>query len=300
MTTNNGYDLVVPSLAEMQQELQAGLFRPLTKSEIPNLKYLDPTLQAKIAKVDPNNNYGIVYSWGTIGIGYNVDMIHKILGPNVNPDDWKYVLDPKYLSKLQQCGVAYIDMPYHVYGITLFYLGLNPNSNRLSDYITATNYLMNIRKYLTYFSNSNYIYDLASGNLCIVMGYSGDVMHAVHFANEVNKGIHIKYVIPKSGAPIWFDMLAIPKNAPHPDATMAFINYLLEPKIAAEQSNFLYQPNPIPASKPYLIPILQDPNVTPTPAIMAKLFEIRIPSGQLSTDMNTMWLQVRYGLKENK
>jgi len=295
---NNGLDLVMPTLRDLQLEKEAGLFQPIDKSKIPNYKNISKALLAKTAIADPGNQYGLIYDWGTIGIGYNVDMVHKVLGPDVNLDDWQYLLDPKYLSKLQQCGVSFYDTSLIIYGITLFYLGMNPNSTNLDDYIRATNYLVSIRKYLTYFSNSNYIYDLASGNLCAVIGYSGDVLRAQKYAQMAGNNIHIKYVIPKSGAPIEFDMLAIPKDAPHVDATYAFINYLLEPKNQALISNFIFAPNSVPASVPYLAPVFQDPNAAPSEKMVAKLFPVLTPPPSLNQQVSNMWLEVRYGIKE--
>ena len=296
---NNGLDLVVPTLRDMQVEIEAGLFQPLDKRKLPNYKNINPALLAKAASIDPGNQYGLIYDWGTIGIGYNVDMIHKILGPNVTVDDWKYAMDPRYLSKLQQCGVSYYDTPLIIYGITLHYLGLNPNSTRLQDYTTATQYLLGIRKYLTYFSNSNYIFDLASGNLCMVIGYSGDVLRAQHYAQSAGNTVHIQFVIPKSGAPIEFDMMAIPKDAPHVAATYTFINALLVPKNAALTSNTIFAPNAIPASTPYLNPILMDPNATPsTQMIQTKLFAIGTPPPAVNQAVTDLWLEVRYGIKE--
>lgn len=295
---NNGLDLVVPTLRDLQLEAQAGLFQPIDKSKLPNYKNIDPNLLALTAKGDPGNRYGLVYDWSTIGIGYNVDMVKKVLGPDAKMDDWQYLLDPKYLSKLQRCGVSFYDTSLIIYGVTLFYLGMDPNSRNINDYIKATDYLMSIRQYLTYFSNSNYIYDLASGNLCAVIGDSGDILRAQHFANLAGKNIHIVYVIPKSGAPIEFDMMAIPKDAPHLAATYQFINYLLEPKNAALTSNYIFSPNEIPASKPYLNQVLSEPNATPSGAMMQKLFPITAPPPLLNQEISNLWLNVRYGIKE--
>ena len=296
---NNGLDLVVPTLRDMQIEIQAGLFQPLDKSKIPNYKNLSPSLLKKTAIVDPGNKYGIIYDWGTIGIGYNVDEVRKILGPNVNINDWQFALNPKYLAKLQSCGVSFYDTPLIIYGVTLHYLGLNPNSQNIADFQRATDYLLKIRPYLTYFSNSNYIFDLASGNLCLVIGYSGDVIRAQQFALAAHKNINIQYVIPQSGAPIELDMMAIPADAPHPAATYQFINTLLDPKNAAATSNIIFAPNEVPASRPYLSPIFQQPDVYPSDQFIdQKLFTILTPPPAVMQQVTNMWLQVRYGIKE--
>ncbi|MDF2690742.1 MAG: bacterial extracellular solute-binding family protein, partial [Gammaproteobacteria bacterium] len=200
LTGNTGYDLVVPEGA-FRQEIQAGLFTPIDKSQIPNYKLLSPAIYKKMAEMDPGNVYGIDYSWGTIGIAYNVKEIRKVLGPNAPVNNWEILLEPKYLSKLQSCGVSYLDDPVLVYGITLHYLGMNPNSTNPEDFIKATNFLMNSRQYLTYFSNSSYIFDLAGGNLCLAMAYSGDAMRARNYALQAHNGVDIQYVIPQGGAP---------------------------------------------------------------------------------------------------
>lgn len=296
---NNGLDLVVPTLRDLQVEIQAGLFQPLDKSKLPNYKNLSPTLMKKAASVDPGNRYAVIYDWGTIGIGYNVDLIHKILGPKVKIDDWKYALNPFYLQKLQQCGISYYDTPLIIYGVTLHYLGLNPNSKKLADFQRATQYLLSIRPYLTYFSNSNYIFDLASGNLCMVIGYSGDIYRAQRFANSANHGVHIEYVLPKSGAPIEIDMLAIPKDAPHVPATLTFINALLTPENAAKTSNYIFAPNAIPASEPLLNENVK--SIIPSEAVLAhQTFTIETPPPALNQIVTNLWLEVRYGIKEKE
>ena len=299
LAQNNGLDLVIPTLNDMQQEIAMGLFQPLDKSKIPNYKNLSPALMQIAAEVDPGNKYGVIYDWGTMGIGYNVDMIKKILGPDVEIDDWKFVFDPKYLSKLQGCGIAYYDTYSTIYGLTLFYLGRNPNSKNVADFQYATDYLMGIRKYLTYFSNSNYMFDLASGNLCMVLGYSGDVLRAQTYAKEAGKNINIKFVIPKQGTQIVFDMMAIPGDAPHPDTAYKFINYVLEPKQAAKIANYIFAPGAVKGESQYYNDVLQTPVATPSEAfIKQKLFNINLPPPSINQDVNRLWLEVRYGIKE--
>lgn len=277
IAVNSGYDLALPSLDTMQQEVAAGVLMPLDKSQLPNYKYINPALYKITAEIDPDNKYGIIYDYGTTGIAYNVDIIKKVLGPDVKIDSWYFLLNPKYLKKLQTCGVAYLDDSGQVLGITLHYLGMDPNTTNPADLRKATAYIMSIRPYLTYFDNTRYIADLASGNICIAMGYSGDVLHAQQQADQANDNVHIQYVLPKDGAPIWFDMLAIPKDAPNPKGALAFINYLLEPKVAADLSNFLYQPGGNAAALPYLEPVLSDPNISPPPEMMGKLFDVLKP-----------------------
>ena len=203
------------------------------------------------------------------------------------------------MAKLQSCGVSFYDTPLIIDAITLHYLGLNPNSQNLADFQKATDYLLKIRPYLTYFSNSNYIFDLASGNLCLVIGYSGDVIRAQQFALAAHKNINIQYVIPKSGAPIEIDMMAIPADAPHPDATYQFINALLVAKNAAATSNIIFTPNEVPASKPYLNPLFNQTDVYPSDQFIDQhLFLVMTPPPEVMQQVTNMWLEVRYGIKE--
>lgn len=294
---NTQYDLAVPALVDMQQEIHANLFYPLNKTLIPNLKHTNSALYKITAKIDKGNKYGVIYSYGTTGIGYNVKMVRKVLGPNIKINSWKILFEPKYLKKLQKCGIAFLNSPTQVFGITLHYLGLNPSSQNPADYARATKLLMKIRPYLTYFKNVTYEQDLANGNICIAMAYSGDILKSISTAKAAHDQQHLKYVIPQGGAPIWFDMLVIPKHAAHPKKAMAYINYLLKPKVMAQVSNYLGQPNAVPASKPYLIPVLQLPQYTPSEKTAKHLFVIKDPSLKLNQLISDYWFQVRYGVK---
>lgn len=299
MAGDTQYDLAVPALVDMEQEIPAHLYQPLNKALIPNLKNVDPTLYAIAARIDPGNKYGIIYSYGTTGIAYNIDMIHKILGKNVKIDSWKYLFDPKYLSKLSKCGVSFLDDPTEVFGITLFYLGLNPNSHNPADYAKATHYLMGIRQYLTYFDESVYMQDMASGNLCMAMAYSGDTLRMIEAANASHNGVHIAFASPKEGAPIWFDMMIVPAHAANPTQAMKFLNYLLEPKVMAKVSNYVGQPNAVLGSKAYMNPEINSPEFTPPPEITKTLFSLHNPILSMSTLVSDYWFEVRYGIKMN-
>ncbi len=298
MAGGSGYDLTVPALSDMIQEIPAGVFQPLDKSQLPNYKYIDPAIYRIATKVDPGNTYGVVYMYGTTGVSYNPDLIKRELGNDAPVDQWKILFDPKYLSKLQDCGVAFLDEPVQVFGLTLHYLGLDPNSTNPADYYKAADYLMKIRKYLIYFDNNRYITDLAAGNICIAMGYSGDTMRAKANAEQMHAAIQVEYALPKGGAPIWFDMLAIPKNAPHVAATLKFINYLMDPKVAALNSNFLYQPSALINMRQYYDPLLlRTPGMLPDQQETATgLFNVHIPPPALNDLETKLWMQVKYGI----
>jgi len=290
----SGYDVIMPASANLPQYIQAKLLQPLDISKLPNYQLRDKTLYHIVASNDPGNRYGVIYTYGTTGIAYNKAMIRQYLGKDAPVDSWKILFDPKYLKKLKGCGVSFLDSPVQVFGITLRYLGYNPNTTDPKALEAATKYLMKIRKYFTYFSNNRYIFDLASGNICIAMAYSGDTLRAEKLAEGAHDQVHLGYHIVPGSVPIWFDMMAIPYNAPHPESALKFINAMLNPKIAAENSNYIMQPNAIPASKPYLSAKLQETNVTDK--ILKTGFILHYPTQALQPLVNRLWFSVRYGV----
>ncbi len=222
---NIGFDLVVPSLAFLARQIQAGVFQPLDMTKLPNYKELDPELMAIVAGNDPDNKYSVPYLWGTTGIGYNVEKVKEILGPDAPVDSWDLVFDPENLAKLNKCGVAFLDAPSEIIPAALFYLGKDPNTfdTKLIKN-EAKAHLKKLRPYITYFHSSQFINDLANGDICVAVAWSGDILQAGDRAAEADNGVEVAYVIPKEGAGMWFDMLAIPKGAKHPNNALAFIN----------------------------------------------------------------------------
>src|SRR5579863_8145658 len=223
---SSGYDIVVPTSNYMAKQIQAGVYQKLDKSKLPNLANLDPTLMKMISDADPGNQYGVPWAYGTDGIGYNVEAVKKALGDNAPVDSWALVFDPANLSKLKGCGVSFLDQPADVFAAVLQYMHKDPNSTNPADYQAAFEVLKQIRPYITQFNSSGYINDLANNDVCLALGYSGDVNIAKHRALEAHKSYAISYVIPKSGAPVGFDMMAIPKDASNPDAALAWINFI--------------------------------------------------------------------------
>lgn len=299
MTGNNGYDVALPALVDMPQLIKAKLLLPIDKAQIPNYKHLNPALLKKTAMLDPDNRYGIIYQWGTTGIAYNVKKIRQILGPNAPTDRWDLLLNPLYLDKLRQCGVDFLDDPQAVFGTTLHYLGLNPNTTNPADYRKATAHLMRLRQDITSFNNFTYINDLANGNVCIAMGYSGDVLRAIEAAKAANDKVQLRYVIPKSGAQIWFDMLVIPVGAPNYNNALRLLNFFLSARVSAWNSNFNFQPNGVADSRPYLLAQLKQPNVTPDQQVIKKLFVIHHAPHSIAALYNQLWFKVRYGFDFN-
>jgi len=245
----SGYDVVVPSALWAGLQIQGGLLRKLDKSQLSNLKNMDPVVQAKLSRLDPNNDHLVSWLWGYTTVGINVDKVKAALGDLPMPDNaWDLVFDPKYMSKLKSCGVSFVDTPSDIMSAALSYLGKNPYSKNTSDYQDAGNLLQKIRPYVTLFSSVGYINDMANGSVCVGLGWSGDINIARHRAIEAKNGNNIVALIPKTGANLFFDTLAIPSDAPHPDNALLFMNYIMRPEVHASLTNKLFYANSNAAS----------------------------------------------------
>ena len=272
LTGRSGYDVVVPSNHFLGRQIKAGALQKLDKAQLPNWKNLDPKLMKQLEANDPGNQYAVPYLWGTNGIGYNVDKVKAVLGVDTI-DSWAVLFEPENMKKLQKCGVSYMDSPDEVFPAVLNYMGLSPRSENAKDYDAATEKLKAVRPYITYFHSSKWVSDLANGDICVAFGYSGDVLQAKSRAEEAKNGVNIAYSIPKEGANVWFDMLAIPKDAEHPKEALAFINYLLEPKVIAKVSETVGYANPNPASNALMgKEITENPSIYPTPEVMSRFY----------------------------
>jgi putrescine transport system substrate-binding protein len=292
---STGYDVVVPTIEFMGRQIQAGVFQPLQKDKLPNYRELDAAMMATIANVDPGNNFGIPYMWGTTGIGINKAKVLAALGPDAPLDSWDLVLKPENLAKLSECGVAFLDSPTEIFAAALHYLGKDPNSSDVADYQGAAKELLKkLVPSVTYFHSSKYIDDLASGEICVAVGWSGDIAQAKVDAEEAKNNVEITYVIPKEGAMQFYDILVIPKDAPNVEQAHAFINFLMRPDIAARNTNHIWYPNPIPASRPLLDDeIVVDTSVYPSPEVMSKLYIATIKTPAIDRAMNRAWTEVK-------
>lgn len=292
---HTGYDVVVPSSNFLAKQIKAGAFQKLDKSQLPNWQNLDPALLKQLEKSDPGNQYGVPYLWGTNGIGYNVDKVKAALGTD-KLDSWAILFEPENLKKLSKCGVSFMDSPDEVYPAVLQYLGLDPNSTNPDDYKKAEAQLLKVRPYITYFHSSKYISDLANGNICVAFGYSGDVFQARSRAEEAKKGVNIGYAIPKEGANLWFDLLAIPKDAKNVREAHAFINYLLQPEVIAKVSDYVGYANPNPKAGELMnAELRQDETVYPPQAVMDKLYVMKELPPQILRLETRSWTRVKSG-----
>jgi putrescine transport system substrate-binding protein len=290
---NSGYDVVVPTASYFEHQIKAGAYRTLDKSKLPNLKNMDPQLMAKVAFHDPDNAHGVIYLWGTNGIGYNEKMIKAVL-PDAPLDSWRLVFDPKVASKLAKCGISVLDSPAEMIRAVFSYLGKDPNSQSPDDLAQGAAVLMKIRPYVRSINSSDYIGALASGDLCVAVGYNGDVLQARDRAQDANKGVEIKYSIPKEGTILWFDMLAIPKDAPHPDSAYAFINFAMLPEVIGEITNFKGYANANSMAQP-LPSVKNDPGIYPTPDMMPKLAVQLADSADQTAAISRLWEKFKAG-----
>ncbi|MFN3614526.1 MAG: polyamine ABC transporter substrate-binding protein, partial [Rubrimonas sp.] len=238
----SGYDIVVPTGTFLQRQIQAGVYQPLNKEMLPNLVNMWPVISERTAKYDPDNAYSINYMWGTTGIGYNVAMVQERLGID-EIDSWEVVFNPEMLSKLADCGVMFLDAPDEIFRAALNYLGLDPDSTEAADYERATELLMTVRPFVQKFHSSEYINALANGDICLAVGWSGDVLQARDRAAEANAGVVVEYAIPQEGALMWFDNMAIPADAPNVENAHKFLDFIMRPEMIARASNYVYYAN---------------------------------------------------------
>lgn len=292
----SGYDVVVPTLNFLGRQIQAGVFRPLDKSKIPNYANLDPEMMKKLESQDPGNKYAVPYMWGTTGIGYNIDKVKAAFGNTDITRSLDLVFKPENISKLKSCGVTFLDTPSELIPIALNYLGEDPNSTDPAVIDKAAVLLKSVRPYVSNFHSSQYIDALANGDICLVVGWSGDIIQARDRADEADNGVHIAYSIPREGAPQWFDMLSIPKDAKNLDSAYAFINYLLDPQVMANNSNFISYPNAVPKSKALMEKsIIEDPTIYPPPEVAAKLFTFAIIPPEVDKLYTRIWTELKTG-----
>ena len=292
---NSGFDVVVPSASFLERQIKAGVFQKLDKSQLPNLSNMDPDIMQRVALHDPGNEHSVDYFWGTTGIGYNEGKIKKILG-DTPLDSWNFIFDPKQLAKFKDCGVSVLDAPDEILKVTLAWMGRDPNSQKEEDLKAAEEKLLAIRPFIRKIHSSQYIEDLANGDLCVAVGWSGDILMSRDRAEEAGQGTVIKYVIPNEGTILWFDTLAIPADAKHPKNAHAFINYLMDPQVAANNTNYVNYANPNVASYALVNDeVKNDPGIYPTPEVKAKLFPSLAYNEDFTRLMTRMWTKFTTG-----
>jgi len=295
LTGSTGYDIVVPSASFLERQIKAGVFRKLDRSKLSNYGHLDETILSRIALHDPENAYSIPYLWGTTGIGYDAKRIPKLL-PDAPIGSWNLLFDPEVVAHFAACGVALLDSPTDVYFSAMKHLGRNPNSEDPDDLAAFEKLMLSIRPHIKYFQSSQYINDLASGEICLALGWSGDVFQARDRAKEVGSGVEVDYFIPSEGTAIWFDQLAMPSDAPHPENAYLLLDYLMEPEVTAELTNFVKFASANTAALPLVDEkIRNDPSVYPPPDVMKTLDPDLVESNRFTRRLTRSWTRIKTG-----
>ena len=291
----SGYDIVVPSNNFLAKQIKAGVYQELDKSKLSNYDNLNKSLLKAVSVSDPDNKHAFPYMWGSIGIGYNPEKVKAALGVD-KIDSWDVLMKPENIAKLKSCGVSFLDSPTEMLPVALHYLGLPTDTQKKADLKQAEDLFMKIRPSIGYFHSSKYISDLANGNICVAVGYSGDIEQAKTRAAEAGGKVKIAYDIPKEGAGSFFDMVAIPKDAENVEAAYAFMNYLLKPEVMAAITNSVRFPNGNEKATPLVDKdITSDPGIYPSADVQAKLYAIADMPAATQREMTRSWTKIKSG-----
>ncbi|MGC9368049.1 MAG: polyamine ABC transporter substrate-binding protein [Paracoccaceae bacterium] len=292
----SGYDVVVPSGTFLQRQITAGAFQKLDKSKLPNIKNMWDVVEKRTAQYDPGNEYSINYMWGTTGIGVNVGKVQELLGEDAPIDSWSLVFDPANMEKLGDCGVHFLDAPAEMIPAALNYIGEDPDSHDPDVIAKAEGVFMAIRPYIQKFHSSEYINALANGDICVAVGWSGDVLQARDRAAEADNGVEIAYHAPKEGAQMWFDQMAIPVDAPNPDGAHVFLNFIMDAQNMATASNYVYYANGNKASQEFLVEdVIGDPAIYPDAATLENLFTTTPYPAKVQRVVTRLWTKIKSG-----
>jgi putrescine transport system substrate-binding protein len=293
---SSGYDVVVPSAPFLERQIAAGVFQPLDFSKLPNAKNLWSFTQERMSLYDPGNKYSATYLWGTTGIGVNLGKVQAALGKDAPINSFDLIFKPENIKKLSKCGVMILDAPTEIIPSALRYIGEDPNSKDPKVIKKAEKVLMAIRPYVTKFHSSEYINGLANGEICVAVGWSGDILQARDRAAEADNGVEVVYSIPKEGALMWFDQLAIPADAPNPEAAHKFVNFIMDAENMAMASNYVYYANGNLASQKYLNKdVIGDTAIYPDDATMKNLYTVTAYPPKVQRIVTRMWTKIKSG-----
>lgn len=293
---SSGFDVAVPTGNYLQRQISAGVYQPLNRDLLPNWSNMDPQLMALASAFDEGNEHAVVYMWGTTGIGYNIDAIRARLGDDFVVNSWSLIFDPEIAARLADCGISWLDDHTELLPPALRYIGKDPLSTDPADLEAAVEMLERVRPTVRYFHSSQYISDLANGEICVAIGWSGDVLQASARAEEAGNGVQIGYAIPDEGANLWFDMMAIPVDAPHPEAAHAFINYMMDAQVAANNTNYVQYANANAASNPMIDPeVMNNPSIYPSAAARANFWTLRPHDSRTDRLVTRLWTRLRTG-----
>ncbi|WP_439110987.1 polyamine ABC transporter substrate-binding protein [Lentibacter sp.] len=292
----SGYDVVVPTGTFLQRQITAGAFQKLDLSKLPNHANLWDVVSKRTEQYDPDNAYSINYMWGTTGIGVNVGKVQEILGADAPIDSWSLVFDPANMEKLAECGVHFLDAPAEMIPAALKFLGEDPNSQDPDVIAKAEGVYMPVRDHIQKFHSSEYINALANGDICVAVGWSGDILQARDRAAEAENGVEIAYHAPKEGAQMWFDQMAIPVDAPNPEAAHTFLNFIMDAQNMADASNYVYYANGNKASQEFLVEdVIGDTAIYPDAATLDNLFTTSPYEAKVQRVVTRLWTKIKSG-----
>ncbi|OCX21544.1 hypothetical protein QV13_07790 [Mesorhizobium hungaricum] len=293
---STGYDLVTPAAVPfLQMQIKAGAMRAFDAKDIPNLSKMDPTVAKLLAVSDPSLNHAVVVAWGTTGLGLNIAKIKAVL-PNAPLESYDLIFKPENAEKLQQCGLVMVDSPADIIPIVVNYLGLDAKDLSKETVDRAMEVLRSIRPYVSYIDTTKYQIELANGAVCAAIGWSGDIVHANMSAKAAKNGVEVNYVIPKEGSLAWLTTFAVPSDAPNPAAALAFMNYMLEPKVAAHMAEITGYLPPVPEARAFMPPeIANDSALFPGQDVLKRLFIGSAQSDERMKYLNRQWARFRAG-----
>ncbi|MDG1905221.1 MAG: polyamine ABC transporter substrate-binding protein [Arenicella sp.] len=291
----SGYDLVFPTARPFAaRHLKANLYRTLDKDNVPDLTNLDPTILRSLVDLDPDNAHVVPYMWGTTGIGVNLEKVKAILGEDMPLDTWALIFDPKIVQKLSSCGVTLMDDPIEVFTAARSYLGKDASDYSKEAIDASVALIQSVRPFIRYFHSSQYISDLANGDTCVAHGYSGDMFQARDRAAEANNGMEIGYVVPKEGAVVWTDVMAIPADAENVEEAHQFINYMMQPEVIAAVTNYVSYANPNLKATSLVDPdISSDPGIYPAASTVESLIVLTVPTTAEARNINRNWTRIK-------
>ncbi|WP_417603949.1 polyamine ABC transporter substrate-binding protein [Primorskyibacter flagellatus] len=296
LSGGSGYDVVVPTGTFLQRQIMAGAFQKLDKSKLPNLENMWSVISDRTAKYDPDNEYSINYMWGTTGIGVNVAKVQEALGPDAPIDSWDLVFKPENMEKLAECGVHFLDAPAEMIPAALKYIGEDPDSHDPEVIAKVEPVYAAVRPYIQKFHSSEYINALANGDICVAVGWSGDILQSRDRAAEAENGVEVAFNAPKEGAQMWFDQMAIPVDAPNVDAAHTFLNFIMDAQNAAAASNYVYYANGNKESQEFLNEdVIGDPAIYPSEDALNNLFTTTPFDPRVQRTVTRLWTKIKSG-----
>ncbi len=292
----SGYDVVVPTGTFLQRQISAGAFQALDREKLPNIGNMWSVISDRTSKYDPENQYSINYMWGTTGLGVNVPRVKEILGEDAPVDSWDLVFKPENMEKLAECGVHFLDAPAEMIPAALNYIGEDPDSHDPDVIEKAGEVFGPVRPHIAKFHSSEYINALANGDICVAVGWSGDILQARDRAAEADNGVEISYFSPKEGAQMWFDQMAIPVDAPNPEGAHKFLNFIMDAQNMAAASNYVYYANGNKASQEFLNEdVIGDPAIYPSAEALDNTFTTTPYDARVQRTVTRLWTRIKSG-----